>query len=31
MASDLRDQLTRRGFRAGRRNAPGQLAFENYW
>jgi ferredoxin--NADP+ reductase len=31
MASDLRDQLTGRGFRTGRRNAPGQLAFENYW
>ena len=31
MASDLRDQLTLRGFRTGRRNAPGQLAFENYW
>jgi ferredoxin/flavodoxin---NADP+ reductase len=31
MASDLRSQLTGRGFRAGRRNDPGQLAFENYW
>lgn len=31
MANDLRDQLTGRGFRTGRRNAPGQLAFENYW
>jgi ferredoxin--NADP+ reductase len=31
MASDLRDQLTGRGFRVGRRNDPGQLAFENYW
>ena len=31
MASDLRAQLTARGFRVGRRNAPGQLAFENYW
>lgn len=31
MASDLRDQLTQRGFRVGRRATPGQLAFENYW
>jgi ferredoxin--NADP+ reductase len=31
MAGDLRDLFTRRGFRTGRRNAPGQLAFENYW
>lgn len=31
MAGDLRDQLTQRGFRTGRRNVPGQLAFENYW
>ncbi len=31
MAADLRDLLTRRGFRVGRRGNPGQLAFENYW
>jgi ferredoxin--NADP+ reductase len=31
MARELRRQLTERGFRANRRDAPGQLAFENYW
>lgn len=31
MANDLRALLTGRGFRVGRRNDPGQLAFENYW
>lgn len=31
MNRDLRAQLTARGFRTSRRNAPGQLAFENYW
>lgn len=31
MAADLRDLLTKRGFRVGRRGVPGQLAFENYW
>lgn len=31
MAADLRDLLTARGFRVGRRGNPGQLAFENYW
>lgn len=31
MAADLRDLLTERGFRVGRRGIPGQLAFENYW
>ncbi len=31
MASDMRDLLTSRGFRVGRRGNPGQLAFENYW
>ncbi|MBP9713715.1 MAG: ferredoxin--NADP reductase [Sterolibacterium sp.] len=31
MALDLREVLTGRGFRTGRRGVPGQLAFENYW
>lgn len=31
MATDLRCQLGAAGFRVGRRNEPGQLAFENYW
>jgi ferredoxin--NADP+ reductase len=31
MAADLRELLTERGFRVGRRSEPGQLAFENYW
>ena len=31
MAFDLRNLLTRRGFRTGRGGVPGQLAFENYW
>jgi ferredoxin--NADP+ reductase len=31
MTQELRAQLTARGFRANRRAAPGQLAFENYW
>ena len=31
MAFDLRNLLTRRGFRTGRGGVPGQLAFETYW
>ena len=31
MARELRGQLTALGFQTSRRNAPGQMAFENYW
>jgi ferredoxin--NADP+ reductase len=31
MASELRQLLAARGFATSRRNAPGQMAFENYW
>lgn len=31
LVHDLRQQLKARGFAAGRRNAPGQMAFERYW
>jgi ferredoxin--NADP+ reductase len=31
MTRELRGLLTERGFRANRREAPGHLAFENYW
>ena len=31
LAAALRAQLGARGFRASRRAAPGQIAFENYW
>ena len=31
MARKLRQLLSTRGFASSRRNAPGQMAFENYW
>ena len=31
MARELRQLLSARGFASSRRNAPGQMAFENYW
>lgn len=31
MCKDVRALLTRLGFRSGRRNVPGQMAFEKYW
>lgn len=31
MCKDVRASLTRLGFQAGRRNVPGQMAFEKYW
>jgi ferredoxin/flavodoxin---NADP+ reductase len=31
MCKDVRASLTRLGFQPGRRNVPGQMAFEKYW
>lgn len=31
MARELRQMLSARGFASSRRDAPGQMAFENYW